>query len=521
MNKNNVQKIIIVDFGSQVTQLIARQIRELGVYCELVNYKIFNKKNKFIHSNIKGIILSGGPKSTLDKSAPSINKKLINSDIPVLGICYGHQLISNLFGGKTKYSKKKEFGSAELFEKKKSKLTSGFFKNKKNIVWMSHSDSVQNKPKNFKIIASSLNSKFAILEHNSKNIYSTQFHPEVFHTKNGKIIFSNFLFSICKVKKEWTNKYKISRMISSIKLSVKKNDKILCALSGGVDSSVLAYLLFRAVKKNLICVYVDTGLMRLGETEEIKKIFNKKFKKIFYRIDAKSIFLNKLKNVKDPEKKRKIIGNTFIKIFENFTKSKKNIKFLAQGTLYPDLIESKSFSGSPTSIIKSHHNVGGLPKKMKLKLIEPFNEMFKDEVRKIGYSLKVNKFLINRHPFPGPGLAIRIPGKINNYKIKILQKADKIFIDELKKRKIYDDIWQAFAVLIPVKTVGVMGDSRTYDYICALRAVTSQDGMTANYYNFKNKDLSEISNKIVNEVNGINRVVYDITSKPPGTIEWE
>ena len=520
MSKNNVQKIIIVDFGSQVTQLIARQIRELGVYCELINYKLFNK-NKLVDETVKGIVLSGGPKSTLHKSAPSIDKKLISSNIPILGICYGHQLISNLFGGKTKYSKKKEFGSAELIEKKKSKLTTGFFNEKKNIVWMSHSDSVQNKPKNFNVVASSLNSKFAILEHNSKKIYSTQFHPEVFHTKNGKIIFSNFLFSICKIKKEWTDKYKISRMIKSIRSSVKKNEKILCALSGGVDSSVLAHLLFKAVKKNLLCVYVDTGLMRLGETEEINKIFNQKFKKIFYKINAKKIFLNNLKNIDDPEKKRKIIGNTFIKIFENFTKKNNNIKFLAQGTLYPDLIESKSFSGSPTSIIKSHHNVGGLPKKMKLRLIEPFNEMFKDEVRKIGKSLKVNKFLINRHPFPGPGLAIRIPGKINEFKINILKKADKIFIDELKKRKIYDHIWQAFAVLIPIKTVGVMGDSRTYDYICALRAVTSQDGMTANYYNFKNKDLSEISNKIVNEVKGINRVVYDITSKPPGTIEWE
>ena len=520
MSKNNVQKIIIVDFGSQVTQLIARQIRELGVYCELINYKLFNKK-KLIDCNVKGIILSGGPKSTLHKSAPSINKNFIKVDIPILGICYGHQLISNLFGGKTKYSKKKEFGSAALFEKKKSKLTSGFFNNKKNIVWMSHSDSVQSKPKNFNVVASSLNSKFAILEHSKKNIYSTQFHPEVFHTKNGKIIFSNFLFKICKVKKEWTDKYKISRMIKSIRSSVKKNEKILCALSGGVDSSVLAHLLFKSVKKNLICVYVDTGLMRLGETEEINNIFKKKFKKIFHKIDAKKIFLNKLKNIQDPEKKRKIIGNTFIKIFENFTKRKRNIKFLAQGTLYPDLIESKSFSGSPTSVIKSHHNVGGLPKKMKLKLIEPFNEMFKDEVRKIGKTLKVNKYLLDRHPFPGPGLSIRIPGKIDQKKIDILKDADKIFIDELKKRNLYNDIWQAFAVLIPIKTVGVMGDSRTYDFVCALRAVTSVDGMTSDYFNFKYKDITEISNRIINEVPGINRVVYDVTSKPPGTIEWE
>jgi len=514
------QKIIIIDFGSQVTQLIARQIRELGVYSELVNYKFFNKINKFDKS-IKGLILSGGPKSTTNKTAPSINFKLIPENLPVLGICYGHQLISNYFGGKTKYSKKKEFGNATILEKKKSKLTNGFFKNKKNIVWMSHSDYVQKKPKNFNVIGSSANSKFAILEHVSKKIYSTQFHPEVFHTNNGKKIFNNFLFNICNIKKEWTDKYKVSKIIKSIRLSIKNNEKVLCALSGGVDSSVLAHILYKAIKKNLVCVYVDTGLMRAGETKEINKIFKKKFGKIFYTINAKKLFLKNLHNIKDPEKKRKIIGKIFIQIFEKFKKRVKNIKFLAQGTLYPDLIESKSFSGSPTSIIKSHHNVGGLPKKMKLKLIEPFNEMFKDEVRKIGRSLKVNNFLINRHPFPGPGLAIRIPGKINSKKIKILQSADKIFIEELKKRKIYDKIWQAFAVLIPIKTVGVMGDSRTYEYICALRAVNSVDGMTANSYNFKNKDLSEISNRIVNEVNGINRVVYDITSKPPGTIEWE
>ena len=386
---------------------------------------------------------------------------------------------------------------------------------------MSHSDSVIIKPKNFNVIASSKNSKFAILESNSKKIFTTQFHPEVFHTKNGKKLFSNFLFKICKINKNWTEKYKLQKLIKEIKGNVSSNQKVMCALSGGVDSSVLAHLLYKAIKKNLICVYVDTGLMRQGETKEVINIFKKKFKKSFNAINAQKIFLNKLRNISDPEKKRKIIGKTFIKIFENFAKNKKNISFLAQGTLYPDLIESKSFSGSPTSIIKSHHNVGGLPKKMKFKLIEPFKEMFKDEVRKLGNLLKVNNFLINRHPFPGPGLAIRIPGLIDKRKIEILQKADKIFIDELKKRKLYHKIWQAFVVLLPIKSVGVMGDARTYEFVCALRAVTSQDGMTANYYYFKHTDLSEISNKIVNEVPGINRVVYDTTSKPPGTIEWE
>ena len=514
------QKIIIVDFGSQVTQLIARQVRELSVYCELINYKSFNKKKK-LDNTVKGIILSGGPKSTLNKFAPKLDKTLIDKNVPILGICYGHQLISNFFGGKTSYSKKKEFGSAIIFEKRNSKITKGFFKNKKNIVWMSHSDYVQTKPKNFNVIASSANSKFAILEHKSKKIYTTQFHPEVFHTNNGKKIFYNFLFKICRVQKNWTDTYKVSKLINSIKSNVEKNEKILCALSGGVDSSVLAYLLHKAIKKNLICIYVDTGMMRKGETEEIKKIFKKKFKKSFNIINAKQIFYKNLNQVSDPEKKRKIIGKTFIKVFEKFKKKNKGIKFLAQGTLYPDLIESKSFSGSPTSIIKSHHNVGGLPKKMKLKLIEPFNEMFKDEVRKIGKILKVDKKLIYRHPFPGPGLAIRIPGKIDTKKIEILQNVDKIFIDELKIRNIYNKIWQAFAILLPVKTVGVMGDSRTYNYACALRAVTSIDGMTADYYNFNHKDISEISNKIINEVQGVNRVVYDITSKPPGTIEWE
>ena len=521
MLTSKYQKIIIVDFGSQVTQLIARIIRGLNVYCEIENAKKFNYHllNKKIN-NCKGIIFSGGPDSVSKKNFPKVSKLVFNLKIPILGICYGHQLISHMLGGKIIKSKTREYGNAKIFEIHKSRLTKNFFNKKHNNVWMSHSDEVIKIPKGFKIIAKSGKSNKSILENQKKKIYSCQFHPEVYHTRNGKKIIENFIFLICKCKKNWTSKNKIKEISNYVKREVKE-EKVLCALSGGVDSSVLAFMLHKILKKNLICVYIDTGFMRLNETSEICNIYKKKFKNNFLYLNKKKIFFKNLKGINDPEKKRKTIGKTFIKIFEDFAKSKSNIKFLAQGTLYPDLIESQSFSGSKTSVIKSHHNVGGLPKKINFKLIEPFKEMFKDEIRILGKQLLINKNILNRHPFPGPGLAIRIPGKIDEKKIKILQIADNIFISELKKRNLYDKIWQAFAVLIPIKTVGVMGDERTYDFICGLRAVTSVDGMTADYYRFKNKDLSEISTRIVNETKGVNRVVYDVTSKPPGTIEWE
>ena len=509
--------ILIVDYGSQYTQLIARRIRELNIYCII---KPYNHLDSFFisHSNLAGIILSGGPNSVKDKNSPKFNKKILNLDIPILGICYGMQLLCKEFKGKIGQSKLREYGHAVISIMNNSDLFEGGIKNSQ--VWMSHGDHIEKIPKGFIVTSISKNKVISSIENKSKKIFGLQFHPEVYHTVKGKKMLSNYVNKICKINKKFKIENFLVSKISQLKKDLK-GKKIICGLSGGVDSTVTSYLLKKVVGKNLFCIFVDHGLLRFNESIEVENIFKRKFGKNFIKVDASYIFLKKLEKIKDPEKKRKIIGKTFIQVFEKEAKRIKNVDYLAQGTLYPDIIESIPFFGGPTAKIKSHHNVGGLPKKMNLKIVEPLKELFKDEVRKLGKKLNISSELLNRHPFPGPGLAIRIPGKIDKLKINILQRVDYEYIQYLKENKIYNDIWQAFSVLLPVKSVGVMGDERTYSYAVSLRAVTSVDGMTADFYMFNKKDLTEISKRIISQVKEVNRVLYDFTSKPPGTIEWE
>jgi len=511
--------VLVIDFGSQVTQLIVRRVRESGVYCEVVP---FNKADAALNGAApKAVILSGGPASVGDKGSPRAPERVFKLGVPVLGICYGQQTMVAQLGGRVEPHTKREFGRAEIEVTGQSPLFEGLWPlGARDEVWMSHGDRVTALPEGFHVLAMSENAPFAVIADERRRFYGTMFHPEVVHTPRGAALLRNFTQTVAGISADWNMRAFRSEAVRRIREQVGKA-RVICGLSGGVDSSVAALLIHEAIGDQLTCIFVDTGLMREGEAKEVVGLFRGAYNIPLISADASDLFLRRLDGVEDPEQKRKIIGAAFIEVFEHEAKKVGDAEFLAQGTLYPDVIESVSALGGPSATIKSHHNVGGLPERMHLKLVEPLRDLFKDEVRALGRELGLPKNFVGRHPFPGPGLAIRIPGSITHDKLAILRKADVIFLEEIRKAGLYDEIWQAFAVLLPVRTVGVMGDDRTYEYVCALRAVTSSDGMTADSYGFDFAFLSRTSTRIVNEVKGINRVVYDVTSKPPSTIEWE